>query len=99
MPTVLTETEESLLPYMTNDLYPKNFSVIARHFPILSLEGQRLVDNGLLTSSEYVEISSLSKNVAGNHLICQLEKKGDDTSQGSEQLFFNRGWVTNSALL
>ena len=40
---------------------------------------QRLVDNCLLTSSEYVEISSLPKNVAGNHLICQLEKKGDDS--------------------
>ena len=79
MSTVLPKIEEALLPYMTNDLYPKNFSVIARHFPILSLVGQRLVDNSLLTSSEYVEISSLSKNVAGNHLICQLEKKGDDS--------------------
>lgn len=79
MSAQLTEAEEAFLPYMANYLYPKNFSVIARHFPIMSLVGQRLVDNGLLTSSEYVEISSLPDNVAGGRLVCLLEKKGDDS--------------------
>lgn len=79
MSEVSTDAQEALLPYMTNDLYQKNFSVIARHFPIESRLGHRLVDKSLLTTEEYVEIADLPKNAAGSRLICQLKKKGDDS--------------------
>ena len=39
----LTEQEQALLPYMTNELYEENHSVIAKHFPIKQDAGRRLV--------------------------------------------------------
>ena len=77
----LTEAEKALLPFMTNDLYEKSHSVIAKHFPIKQTVGQRLVDSGLLTSEEYVEIRGLPENSAGSRLICTLRKKGDDSME------------------
>ena len=79
MSVELTEAEKALLPYMTNDLYEKNHSVIATLFPVRHIVGQRLVDNGLLTSTEYLEICSSPENVAGSRLICSLNRKGDDS--------------------
>ena len=73
------DLEEALLPYMTNDLYQKNFSVIARHFPVTSLVGQRLVDSGLLTIPEYKELCSMPETSIGTSLLFLLEKKGDDS--------------------
>ena len=75
----LTEREKAFLPYMTNYLYEKNHSVIATHFPVRHIVGQRLVDNGLLTSTEYLEICSSPENVPGSRLICSLKRKGDDS--------------------
>ena len=77
----LTETQKALLPYMTNELYDRKHSVIAKHFPIKQDVGRRLVDSGLLTSEEYVEISGLPENGAGSRLICTLRKKGDDSME------------------
>ena len=75
----LTEEEQALLQYMTNELYDKKHSVIAKHFPIKQDVGRRLVDNGLLTTTEYLEISGFPQNAAGSHLICSLTRKGGDS--------------------
>ena len=85
MSVELTEAEKALLPYMTNELYEKKHSVIAAHFPIKQDVGRRLVDHGLLTLAEYVEISGLPETVAGTRLICSLTRKGDD----SMKTFYN----------
>ena len=77
----LTETQKALLPYMTNELYDRKHSVIAKHFPIKQDVGRRLVDSGLLTSEEYVEISGLPESGSGSRLICTLRKKGDDSME------------------
>ena len=81
MQVELTNTEMALLPYLTNELYQKHHSVIAIHFPIKDTVGKRLVDNGLLTSEEYVEISNLPGYEAGSRLICSLNRKGDDSME------------------
>ena len=75
----LTEEEKARLPYMTNELYDKNHSVIAKHFPIKQDVGRRLVDSGLLATAEYLEISGYPENAAGSHLICSLTRKGGDS--------------------
>ena len=75
----LTEEEKARLPYMTNELYDKNHSVIAKHFPIKQDVGRRLVDSGLLTTAEYLEISGFPVNAAGSCLISTLTRKGDDS--------------------
>ena len=81
MSVELTEAEKALLPYMTNELYEKNHSVIATHFPIKQIVGRRLVDSGLLTVAEYVEISGLPENIVGSRLICSLRRKGKDSME------------------
>ena len=81
MQVELTGAEMALLPYLTNELYQKYHSVIATHFPIKDTVGKRLVDNGLLTSEEYVEMSNLPVNEAGSRLICSLNRKGDDSME------------------
>lgn len=75
----LTEAEEALLPHITNELYQKYCSIIARHFPVTSVVGQRLVDKGLLTIPEYKELCSLPETSAGTALLYSLEKKGNDS--------------------
>lgn len=81
MSVELTDTERALLPYLTNELYQRYHSVIATHFPIKDTVGKRLIDKGLLTSEEYVEISNLPGNDAGSRLICSLNRKGDDSME------------------
>ena len=75
----LTEAEKAFLPFMTNDLYEKNHSVIVTHFPLKQTVGQRLVDHGLLTIEQYGEMCNLPDNLAGIRLIHTLSKKGNDS--------------------
>ena len=75
----LSEEENRLLPYMTNDLYQKYYSVIVKHFPITSVVGHRLVDVGLLTISDYKELCSVPRDSAVSSLLYSLERKGDDS--------------------
>jgi len=81
-PVELTEAEKAFLPFMTNDLYEKNHSVIVTHFPLRQTVGQRLVDHGLLTIEEYVEMCrelNSPDNLAGSRLIRTLSRKGNDS--------------------
>ena len=77
----LTEVEKALLPFMTNDLYERNHSVIAANFPLRHIVGQRLVDHGLLTCAEYLDVCNSPENTSGSRLICTLKRKGDDSME------------------
>ena len=78
-PVELTEAEKAFLPFMTNDLYKKNHSVIVTHFPLRQTVGQRLVDHGLLTIEQYGEMCNLPDSLAGSRLIYTLSRKGKDS--------------------
>ena len=75
----LTEAEKAVLPFMTNDLYEKKHSIIATHFPLRQTVGKRLVDHGLLTIEEYMEMCNSPDNLSGSRLIHTLRKKGNDS--------------------
>ena len=77
----LTEAEKAFLPFMTNDLYERNYSVIATNFPLRHTVGQRLVDHGLLTSAEYLDVCNSPENISGSRLISTLKRKGDDSME------------------